>query len=273
MRAAVLALLLAAPASAEAPFQDLTFAEAKALARKGKKFLFVDFVTDGCAPCDLMRLYAYKDPEVLAWLEKNAVSIEPNSVKVPALKDALRVESHPTLILYDWKGKELDRSVGGLSGPWVLYFLTDAVEGRDRIWRSRHELAKSTTTVEIFDMRLWLARTLVRKGRDQEALAEFLWLYDRGPELSPEFRYMSQGAMLEDLVKLGERHPPVGKALEARRAAAWKEFELVPSSTWTARAVVMLDEKRGEAARTIKAYEALPPGDPRRPVLGKLLRR
>ncbi len=270
--AVALALLLANGARAAAPFSNITFEQAKTRAREQGKILFVDFVTDGCGPCEIMRRAAYKDPAVLAWFAANAVSIEPNAVLVPELQAQLKVSGFPTLIVYDLKGKEADRAFGLHDAPGLLTFLKGAAAGRTEIERLRIESARTKNPMEGLELRLRIANALVSLGRDKEALAEFLWLYDHGPEVNPEFRYMTQGTMMYRLVKLGKRYPPGKDALETRRAAAWKEFELVPASTWTARAVVMIDEKMDDPARTIKEYDALPAGDPRRPVLGALLR-
>lgn len=272
MKAAALALLLATGARATPPFQDLTYAEAKARAKAEKKLLFVDVVSDGCGPCEIMRRVTYKSPEVLAWLAANAVSIEPNTDRVPKLKADLGVDSHPTLILFDSKGRELDRTSGLHYAPELLQFLKGAAAGGNQIDVLRAEIATTTTPLRALELRLLVAQFLSAKKRDREALDEYLWLYDHGPDGNDQFRYMTQGTMLYKLVKLSRRYPPAAEALEKRREAAWKELSEVPSSTWTARAVVMIDSQRGQRARTDKDLDALSADDPRRPALAAMMR-
>lgn len=219
MKALVAALLLAAPAGAAAPFRPLDLKAAKAAAAAEKKPLLVYVVSNNCPPCERMHLATFKDPAVLGVLAAKAVAIEFNSDLLPALGAELRVTKFPTTIFFAPNGKELDRIFGFHEAKPFIAAFEDALAGRTSLDRARNAVSAAKDGHAKVNARHELANALAGAGRSQEALAEFLWLYDEGAKADPKFAEQRMVLLPVEIAALGRSYPPALEPLRERRAA------------------------------------------------------
>ena len=120
----VLGLFLAAQLQAAEGKWINDLAKAQAKAKEENKMVLVDFTgSDWCPPCKALHKNVFSAKEFNDYAEKNLVLVEvdfPRRKEQPAdLKKANRalaekynIESFPTVIVFDSKGKELDRKSG-----------------------------------------------------------------------------------------------------------------------------------------------------------------
>ena len=202
------ALLLGS--SAGDPFSDLEYDAALAQAQKEKKLLLVDFRAEWCGPCKKMEKDTWADEGVRAWVKENALAIQVDVDKKPKLAEQFHIEGIPAVIALR-EGQEFDRSVGYKDPGRFLAWARDVRAGK----RSSDELlerAKALEDSQHVDARYDLARDLLRAGKYDEALAEYLWLW-------PATRDTALGSgrlsfMLRDMARLAEKHPPAKEAFQ-----------------------------------------------------------
>src|SRR5439155_25289116 len=76
--------------------------------------LLLDFGTEDCFYCKKLDATTFRDPAVVATLNKSFVAIKIDAGRHTALADALRVERYPTLVLAAPAGKILATQEGYL---------------------------------------------------------------------------------------------------------------------------------------------------------------
>ncbi|NND94871.1 MAG: thioredoxin fold domain-containing protein [Flavobacteriales bacterium] len=110
----ILLTILAFSLNAQIKFFDGSFDQAKELAVKEDKGLFIDFYADWCVPCKQMEKYGFRDKEFSRTIAANfiAVKVDVDQFVGMDVADAYRVKKYPTLILTDSRSKELNRRVG-----------------------------------------------------------------------------------------------------------------------------------------------------------------
>src|SRR6185436_10244867 len=154
-----------------AGFADEQFATALARAEKERRWLLVD-VTDASKPISWATLYTtWRDPEVVAWLEANAIAVQ---VDVRGDAEAARalgvdVGSAPTVMLFR-DGKERLRIQGHNTAAELLKKLERAEVADGNLALARRMLKNPERDMSDRD---GLADALLRAGLLEEALAHY----------------------------------------------------------------------------------------------------
>ncbi|MDC0231532.1 thioredoxin family protein [Aureispira] len=96
-------------------FFEGTFKEAKALAAKEHKIIFMDAYASWCGPCKRMAKEVFTNSEVGKFYNKHFINIKVDMEKGegPGLSNKYHVNSYPTLFFLDDKGEVVHVSKGG----------------------------------------------------------------------------------------------------------------------------------------------------------------
>lgn len=103
-------------------FSALSFVEAKAKAVEQDKILLVDATADWCQPCKAMERTTWVDPEVIAWINLNAIAIQVDVDRQREDAKELEIQAMPTIIVFK-DGIEFDRVVGYKNASELLAWL------------------------------------------------------------------------------------------------------------------------------------------------------
>ncbi|WP_026976384.1 thioredoxin family protein [Flavobacterium tegetincola] len=97
-----------------------TYAEALLKAKEENKYVFVDFYATWCGNCKQLKK-SFKDKEVGIYYNKNFINISINGETKEGreLMHLYQIQSYPTLLIVDFKGKVLTKSTGVLK-PYIL---------------------------------------------------------------------------------------------------------------------------------------------------------
>ena len=211
---------------AEEPFRNLSFDEACKAANKEKKVVMIDFYTTWCGPCKLLDRTTWKDTKVQAWLKDKTVSIKVDAEKQRKLSKRYQIKAYPTILFLKPDGKKIDRLVGYRKADMFLKEAKSSLAGKTSLMRAKEAL----TGHEKDPMeRMKYADALVREGRIEEALKEYLWCFDHGGENRPSFAGVRLSFLLSSIARMGRAYPPAIKALEKRRDAAEKKLLSAPT--------------------------------------------
>lgn len=105
-------------------FQDLTFEEAKTLAQKENKWLFVDMSMAGCMPCKYMLEKVFVLPEVGAFFNERFVCVHYNAStqeEGARVMKMFEVSAFPTFLFINPEtGNLVHRSIGGRSAEEII---------------------------------------------------------------------------------------------------------------------------------------------------------
>jgi hypothetical protein len=210
---------MTAPRQRPAAFSDERLAAARARAEAERRWLLVD-VTDASKPVAWAALYTtWRDPDVVAWLEANAVAVQVDARLDPDDARALGVEpaAAPVVILLR-DGKERLRVQGHVTAAELVKKLEHAEAAEENLRLAR--LMMKDPEREPMD-REGLADALLRAGLLEEALAHFDWLWCHAVEVDPEFAGVRVSFMAGRIAELCAALPAArARFAELRDAAA-----------------------------------------------------
>lgn len=190
-------------------FSDFSFAQAKQEAKKDNKVLLVDFTASWCPPCQMMETTTWTDSAVQEWIKENAIAIQVDVDKDEKTKSALRVEAFPTVVLFTQKNetKEYGRQVGYLGPADLLRWLKKAKGGKSTAATAEAETQKADVPeAEIWE-RISKAREVQNAGSHEEALKEYVWLWNNVPSDHPSFPGIRDSMLPVEIKKLCSAHP------------------------------------------------------------------
>jgi len=257
-RPALFALALSSPLFGEGPFRNLSFDEALALSAKDDRVVFIDFYTTWCPPCKQLDKVTWKDEKVVAWLEANTVAIKVDAEEEVELARRFRVEAYPTLIFVDDSGEELGRLVGFKNPADFLSAAPGTRRGEKESDRMRQALSDKPHD---FQLRMQLGSALEREGNFEEALAEYLWCFDKGLEYEPAYGGVRLSFLLSDIIGLGQRYPPALEALRKRVGEASERLLSGNGSFQDALDLATICDRLGEHAAILELWDGLAKAD------------
>lgn len=91
-----------------------TLEEAKELAKKENKLIFIDCYTTWCGPCKMLSKYVFTDPEMAAFYNANFINLKLD-MEAEGRMFAIEygISAYPTLLFIDFNGTVFKRIVGG----------------------------------------------------------------------------------------------------------------------------------------------------------------
>lgn len=93
------------------------------LAEKENKSIFLYFHAPWCTYCTKLKKTTFKDKKVLAYLNKNFVSIQVNTDENQALSEEWKVRGLPTMWFLEPDGKKINRMPGYIEAGQLLKIL------------------------------------------------------------------------------------------------------------------------------------------------------
>lgn len=238
----------------EGPFQDLTFVQALAAAKRDNKVVMIDFFTTWCVPCKKLDSTTWKDADVVAWLSQKAIALKLDAEKEVDLAKQHNINAYPTMLLLKPDGSEIGRIVGYKTPKEFLSQATDTLAGKNAITRAKEKVVGHEKDPMA---RGNYADELAGAGRYEEALAEYLWCFDEGERASPAYAGVRVSFLVSDIVNLGQRYPPAIKALEDRRDTAESRLLGAGGSDDDVRVVVALNRDLGFPQRNLVLHDTL----------------
>jgi thiol-disulfide isomerase/thioredoxin len=251
-----------------APFSELDFKAATKEAAKTGKIVLVDFYTTWCGPCKLLDKNTWTDAAVIQLLEQKTVALRIDAEKEVALSKRYKIAAYPSVLLIKPDGTEIDRLVGYRDPKVFLADFNDSLAGKDAVGRAREKLAAAGNNDPSARMQVGVA--LAQKGKDAEALEEYLWCFDHGLEAGPAFTGVRVSFLLSYIKQLADHYPPAGKALEARRDAAQAKVTAGATDYQTVQDLVTLNNALGQKEKNFTVFDQLPAGNKGKDVILRL---
>jgi len=267
MKTLFMAACLCAVASSifAAPFSDLSFEAASKEAARTGKIVLVDFYTTWCGPCKMLDKNTWTDAAVIQLLEQKTVALRIDAEKEAALSKRYKIEAYPSVLLIKPDGTEIDRLVGYREPKVFMADFNAALGGKDSISRAREKLMAAGTNDPSARMQFGVA--LAQKGKDAEALAEYLWCFDHGLEAGPAFTGVRVSFLLSYIKNLGAHYPPAEKALEARRDERQAKVEAGATDFQTVQDLVSLNGALDQKEKNFAVFDRLPAGNRGRDII------
>lgn len=253
-----------------APFSDMSFEAASKAAAKSGKIVLVDFYTTWCGPCKMLDKTTWTDPKVIELLDKKTVALRIDAEKETALSKRYKIEAYPSVLLIKPDGTEIDRIVGYEAPEPFIADFNASLNGKDSISRARDKLESAGTNDPMARMQFGVA--LARKGKDAEALSEYLWCFDHGLEASPAFVGVRDSFLLTHIKQLAADYPPALRALETRRDELQARLSAGSADRNTIQDLIALNEALGQDEKNLAVYDQLPAGSRMRDFISRLLR-
>ena len=241
-----------------AAFSDESFLTALARASAEQRWLLVE-VTDASKAIAWATLYTtWRDLDLLAWLEANAIAIQVD-VRIDA--DAARalgvdVGSAPTVMLFR-DGKERLRIQGHNTAAELLKKLERAEVADGNLALARRMLKNPERDMSDRD---GLADALLRAGLLEEALAHYDWLWQHMAEVDGEMAGVRVSFMANKVAELCGKLPAARtRFIEHRERAAAAASTRDRAGLEACLDFVVLNEILGDDDRTIAWFDTLAP--------------
>jgi thiol:disulfide interchange protein len=109
-------------------FSDLSLVEAKALAKKKKKIIFIDAYASWCGPCKMLDKNTFSDESVGTYFNDKFISLKIDCEKHPdgrTIASTYSVTAYPTLIWIDAEGNLVKKEVGYKNPEQLLRAVQD----------------------------------------------------------------------------------------------------------------------------------------------------
>ncbi len=107
---------------------DSSLDEAIAASIEQDRVLIVDVTASWCEPCERMDRTTWRDGDLTAWIETNAIAMQIDTDEQPGLARDLGIRGLPTIIVYV-DGVERGRVMGYYDGDELLAWLQATTPG------------------------------------------------------------------------------------------------------------------------------------------------
>ncbi len=252
-----------------APFSNLSFEAASKQAAQTGKIVLVDFYTTWCGPCKLLDKNTWTDAAVIRLLEEKTVALRIDAEKESALSKHYKIEAYPSVLLIKPDGTEIDRLVGYMGPKAFIEDFNAALGGKDSIGRAKDKMMAAGTNDPSARMQFGVA--LAQKGKNAEALTEYLWCFDHGLEASPAFAGVRLSFLLMNIKNLAVHYPPAQQSLETRRDERKAKVAAGSTDSHTIQELVSLNKALGEEEKNLAVFDQLPAGSKTRDIISRLL--
>jgi len=179
-------------------FSNLSLHEARLQANASGKLLLIDVGAEWCPPCKNMDKTTWVDTAVVEWVNQNAVAVQFDGDEHRHIVETFGIRAFPTIIL-ERDDNELDRTTGGRNGVDLLRWLESARSGRTEL-----DSLLANENPSSHD-RFTRAKMLMRAGRDDEALNDFVWLWEQSRTIDPAWFSERNSSLVAALTTLVER--------------------------------------------------------------------
>jgi len=252
-----------------APFSDLGFEAASQQAAKANKIVLIDFYTTWCGPCKMLDKTTWTDAAVIQLLEQKTVALRLDAEKETALAKRYRIEAYPSVLLLKPDGTEIDRLVGYKGPQDFMADFNASLNGKDSLSRAEDQLKAAGT--KNASARMQFADALAQKGRDAEALKEYLWCFDHGLEADPSFVGVRCSFLLSRIKNLGNHYEPARDALVRRRDECQSKLAGGSDDPRTVQDVIALNNTLSQEEKSLIAFDNLPARSKTRQIVAPLL--
>lgn len=278
----ILFLSCASGALAESSvFSKFTLEQAREQAKKEDKLLLMDFTASWCPPCRRMESTTWVDEEVRSWIKDNAIAVQFDVDKEEKASESMRIEAMPTVILFTPKStKEFGRQVGYMSAPDLLRWMKSAKGGSDskkESTSSSDQPSESATPSNAnantqrasnsnpSSTDIWShinrAREAATEGRNEEALVEYVWLWNNLSTTDETEKELRRGLIPFESKKLLTVYPPAkAKFIELREIADKQDKR----ADW-----ILLNGVLSENGRTVAWFDKIKADPQQRDVIQK----
>ena len=252
-----------------APFSNLSFEAASKQAAQTGKIVLVDFYTTWCGPCKMLDKTTWTDAAVIQLLDQKTVALRIDAEKEVALSKRYKIEAYPSVLLIKPDGTEIDRLVGYKEPKAFIADFNAALGGKDSISRAKDKLMAAGTNDPNARMQFGVA--LAQKGKDAEALSEYLWCFDHGLEASPAFVGVRVSFLLMNIKNLAAHYPPAQQALETRRDELQAKVSAGSTDSHSIQDLVSLNKALGQEEKNLAVFDQLPAGSKTRDLISSML--
>jgi thioredoxin-related protein len=202
-----------------------------------KRPVMIDFFTDWCPHCKRLDKTTFKTDAVGDYFKKeNYMLIKINPEKDRAAEAKFKVYSYPTLVIFNTKGKEIDRILGYRSAEDLVKALEDLKKGIGTLQdlKRRYKSTKGQATETNFDLIFKIMNKYIARADYPQALE----LVDEVVKLDYDNKHKKAAAAMfqrgyiyykwkkyrkaaDALIKIHKAYPKSGEAVDGFRAAAY----------------------------------------------------
>ncbi|MCP4590619.1 MAG: hypothetical protein GY842_07740 [bacterium] len=227
-------------------FLPLTFAEAATRAGELGRTVFVYFYSNADEGCTAFEREVLTDPRVTSLLRRTTVPIRINIAENQLVASMYGVRMVPDCLFQLANGTAIERLRSVLPADtfysWAGYYalgMDNVAIARERVYNARSQLADS----------------LIEKRYYDDAMAEYLWVWDQARALDPQFLETRGPHLAHRLGQLARGHLPTRKEIERRRDAAEQRLLLGEGTHMSIRILSDLNAALGQPEATIALYD------------------